>query len=89
MSETYHLYILHSKTLGRYYTGISHDPETRLHYHNTSHKGWTCRGRPWKLMFLREFANRDSAFKAERFVKAQKSSNFITRLISGEFTLDP
>jgi putative endonuclease len=49
------LYILYSPSLDRYYIGTSHDPQTRLHFHNTSAKGWTQQGRPWQLVFQREF----------------------------------
>ena len=80
-----YLYILYSDKLEKYYTGISRDPEERLLYHNTSQKGWTKRGRPWKLIFTLEFSDRISAQRAERFVKSQKSKGFIKKLISGEY----
>ena len=44
--KRYFLYILFSEKIDQYYIGISQDPHTRLHFHNTSNKGWTRRGRP-------------------------------------------
>lgn len=45
----YFLYIPYSEKLGQFYVGVSHDPEKRLHFHNSSLKGWTRRVRPWKF----------------------------------------
>ncbi|MFC1619844.1 GIY-YIG nuclease family protein [Candidatus Neomarinimicrobiota bacterium] len=86
--STYYLYILYSDSLRRYYTGVSHDPELRLKYHNSNPKGWTRRGRPWRLVFTKAYHDRTSSMKAERFVKGQKSQVFIEKLVSGEYTLD-
>ena len=88
MSEIYYLYILHSDSLDQFYVGVSYDPEARWVYHNSSKKGWTRRGRPWRLVFKHEFPNRSEAQKAERFVRAQRSTAFIRKVISGAFTLD-
>ncbi len=88
MSEVCYLYILHSDSLRQYYTGVSHDPELRLTYHNTSPKGWTRRGRPWRLAFTKEYPDRIGAMEAERFVKGQKSQAFFEKLLSGEYALD-
>lgn len=89
LSDPYYLYILHSEAIDRFYVGISHDPNTRLRYHNISNKGWTRKGRPWSLVFKQTFSSRGAAQKAERLVKGQKSSIFIRKLISGEYILDP
>ncbi len=40
----YYLYILYSKKLDRYYTGVSQNPSQRLISHNEYPKGWTKRG---------------------------------------------
>ena len=53
--QKYALYILYSQSLDIYYKGISHHPELRLKYHNSSSKGWTKRGRPWILVFCKYF----------------------------------
>ena len=88
LSEIYYLYILHSDSLDQFDVGVSHDPDARLVYHNSSKKGWTRRGRAWRLVFKHEFPNRSEAQKAKRFVKAQWSTAFIRKVISGAFTLD-
>ena len=41
----YHVYILYSKLLNRYYIGSTENIESRLRKHNTNHKGFTGRAR--------------------------------------------
>jgi putative endonuclease len=79
----YWLYILYSERVDRYYVGISRNVAQRLHYHNTAPKGWTIRGRPWRLMYSRKFADRITAQRSERFLKAQKSREVIERVVDG------
>ncbi len=81
----YYLYILYSSRLDRYYVGISHDPEERLKYHNSFPRGWTVRGRPWELVFVKEFADRSEAHYWERLIKKQKNRRVIEQIIFGEF----
>ncbi len=81
----YYLYILYSSRLDRYYVGISHDPEERLKYHNSFPRGWTVRGRPWELVFVKEFADRLEAHYWERLIKKQKNRRVIEQIIFGEF----
>lgn len=81
----YSLYILYSETIDRYYVGISNNPEKRLEYHNTFYKGWTRRGRPWQLIFRKEFDNKEVAFKWECWIKKQKSRIVIESIINNEF----
>ena len=84
---SYFVYILYSKKIDQYYIGSSYDPDTRLHYHNLGKKGWTKRGIPWKLVFKKEYKDKDIALEKEKYVKKQKSSEFIEKLVSGEYLL--
>jgi putative endonuclease len=83
----YYLYILKSQTADKYYTGISHNPELRLQYHNTLEKGFTSRYRPWEIKFKKEFADKLIAAAAEKKIKSWKSSVMIEKLISGEVSI--
>ena len=49
------LYVLESEQNGRYYVGISSDPERRLRHHNATSTGCTARYRPWRLVFTATF----------------------------------
>jgi len=86
-AEPCYLYILHSVCGDRYYTGISSDPERRLVFHNSRERGFTSRYRPWKLVFMRQYASRSSARKAEITVKSWKSRVMIENFISGTVEL--
>ena len=81
------LYILRSETVGRYYIGISNNPERRLEFHNTREKGFTSRYRPWKLMYTQRFPSRQEAQQAERRIKQWKSRTMIEKVISGEIVV--
>ena len=83
----HYIYILYSKSIDQYYVGISHDPETRLYYHNLGKKGWTKKGIPWELVFKKEFNDKNIAVQKEKFIKSQKSIEFIKKIISGEYKL--
>jgi putative endonuclease len=83
----YFLYILKSKSILKYYTGISLNPERRLEFHNTIEKGFTSRYRPWKIVFKQEFESRQLAQLAERKIKKWKSIEMIEKIVSGEIEL--
>jgi len=80
-----YLYILYSDCFEQYYIGITKDVQTRLHFHNTSPKGWTIRGRPWRLVFQKEFDSVEMARHWETWLKRQKSRRIIQEIISGNF----
>jgi len=81
----YYLYILYSSSLDRYYIGIYHDPEERLKYHNSFPKGWTVRGCPWRLVFVKPFSDKTTVKYWETFIKKQKKRALIEKIISGVF----
>ncbi len=83
----YFLYILHAASADKFYVGISSDPIRRLEFHNAVEKGFTSKYRPWVLVWTQAFSNRIEAGKAERKIKAWKSSVMIQKVISGAITL--
>ena len=79
----YYIYILYSERSDLYYIGYSHDPERRLISHNTSERTtFTSKHRPWKMV-ANFFAsdNRGDAMKIEKYLKKQKSREFIEEVI--------
>ena len=79
------LYILYSESLNRHYIGTSDNPRIRVKYHNSFPKGWTRRGRPWELVFFKEFPSKQIAQRWERWLKKQKSRTLIEKIIRGDF----
>jgi len=84
-TESTFLYILYSESLDKYYTGISHDPIQGLQYHNSSANDWTRRGRPWTLVFKKQFNSRQLAQNWETWIKQRGNRTIIDRMVSGNF----
>ena len=82
---SYFLYIIYSESIDHYYIGISENPVLRLVRHNTFQTGWTKQGRPWKLVFQKEFESKQIAMKWEKWVKSQKNRSIIKKIIHNQF----
>ena len=83
----YFVYILKSVPSGKFYKGSSDDPDRRLIFHNSIEKGFTSRYRPWKLVWKKEYPSKAEAQKAEKKIKAWKSTQMIEKLIRGEIDI--
>ncbi|MGA2405669.1 MAG: GIY-YIG nuclease family protein [Bacteroidales bacterium] len=57
----YTLYILHSKSLDRYYIGYTNDLIRRLNEHNRIKGKFTDAGIPWILVYSGSFASKKGA----------------------------
>jgi len=79
----YYLYILKSRSSGKYYVGSSENPQRRLEFHNSVEKGFTSRYRPWEIVLTREFPDKHTAQTAERKIKSWKSKIMIEKLLRG------
>jgi len=78
----YHLYILYSKTLDKYYVGYTgNELLERLRKHNSNHKGFTGRASDWAVCYKENFATKTEAYAREREVKKWKSRSRIQKLI--------
>jgi putative endonuclease len=71
------LYILKSKSVNKFYVGISQNPQLRLEYHNSFEKGFTARYRPWEIVYAQEFNSKKEATQIEKKIKSWKSSKMI------------
>ncbi len=58
---SYFLYIMHSKKLKKYVTGVSAHPEKRIKYHNMGLKDWSVDGKPWELVYTKEYEQKPDA----------------------------
>ena len=79
----FHLYIIYSKTIDRYYVGETEDLSKRLilHLKHTFKGSYTTQAKDWEIVFNMRFNTRDSARRAERIGKSKKSRKFIENLI--------
>ena len=80
--DSHYIYILQSQKDFAYYIGSSKDPQQRLIKHNRPHKGYTARKQPWKLIYTEKYKTKTEALKREKFLKDQKSKEFIKMMIT-------
>jgi putative endonuclease len=73
------VYILESLQTGRYYTGSSEKPETRLDEHNLGKVDSTKASGPWRIVHLEEYETRSEACERERYIKSRKSRAWIEK----------
>jgi len=78
----YYLYILYSESKDRFYIGQTENVDTRLIYHNSGFVQSTKFGRPWKLVFVKEFTDRGKAMKEEVRLKKAKNRIYLEWYIS-------
>ncbi|MFP2995760.1 GIY-YIG nuclease family protein [Spongiivirga sp. MCCC 1A20706] len=78
---SFFVYVIQSEIDKSYYVGYTVDLETRLDKHNAGNSQYTSKKIPWVLVYFEEFQTKSDAIKREKFIKRQKSSAFIRRLI--------
>ncbi|NCD68715.1 GIY-YIG nuclease family protein [Mucilaginibacter sp. R11] len=78
----YHIYILHSAILDRYYIGSTQNVAERLRRHLSNHKGFTARASDWELVYQENLPNWESALMREKQIKGWKSKLMIQKLVS-------
>ena len=84
LAEMFFIYILYSQKADKFYVGYSPDVFKRLREHNNpiSNSKFTAKYLPWNLVcFFPVSDSRGDALKVEKFIKNQKSKEFIKRLI--------
>lgn len=77
------VYILKSDTSGRYYTGMSNDPEVRLKHHNLGMNASTKHGIPWKRVWVSIAMPKSAALQLEKKVKKRGAARFLTDTSEG------
>ena len=83
---TYYIYILYSASSHKYYVGQTNDVSRRLFEHNNPIRStFTSKHLPWELSCSFPVSEeRSNALKVEKYIKKQKSKNYIKQLISSE-----
>lgn len=84
----YYIYILFSQSINRFYIGYSGDVTKRVKQHNenTSDK-YTGRAKDWVIKAVFKTPTKSDAIVLERFLKKQKSSVFIEKIIDPNYPL--
>ncbi|GGW78335.1 GIY-YIG nuclease family protein [Salegentibacter mishustinae] len=76
----FHVYILFSEALNKYYIGSTQDINIRLEKHLQSKQGFTSKAKDWVLVYSEEFKIRTEAIRRERQIKKWKSRIMIEKL---------
>lgn len=74
------VYILFAEKFNKHYTGFTSNINERMTSHNHLGKDWTAKYRPWKLIFIREFATKQEAMLYEKWLKTGVGRDFIKKI---------
>lgn len=77
----YHVYILFSPLVDRYFVGKTSDLEKSLARHNSGKNKHTKTGLPWNLMFKESFDSADAAREKEVQIKSSGNREQLIRHI--------
>jgi putative endonuclease len=78
----YTVYILYSISHKKSYTGFTSDLEQRLKSHNElATKGWTVNYRPWELVHMEVFEDKQAAMQHEKFLKSGQGRQQVQKLV--------
>lgn len=76
------LYILHSKSLDKFYIGHTcEEIKERIRKHLSNHKGFTAKSKDWMLVYSEDFRSKSEAYAREKEIKNWKSKKKVKRLI--------
>ena len=77
------LYIIHSKSVNKYYVGETTNVENRLILHKEGRfrRAFTKIAKDWEIVLKFECADRSEALFLESFIKRMKSKKFIEKII--------
>ncbi len=76
------VYILHSKTLNRFYIGYTSNLEERLIFHsNSDSKKFTYKASDWVLFYTIACDSKVQGLQIEKHIKTMKSKTYIENLV--------
>jgi len=75
-------YILYSENIDTYYVGSTSNIGDRLKRHNAGRSTYTKRGIPWRIVYQKDYLTKSEAYRAELFIKSQKSRKYIEQLLA-------
>ncbi len=77
-----YVYALKSKIRSYIYVGMTSDINDRIRRHNSGYEKTTRSYRPFELIYLEEFENRQEARIKEKYLKSGVGKEFLKRLIN-------
>ncbi|MEP0860190.1 MAG: GIY-YIG nuclease family protein [Ignavibacterium sp.] len=77
-----YVYALKSKIRNYIYVGMTSDINDRMRRHNSGYEKTTRSYRPFELIYLEEFKNRQEARIKEKYLKSGVGKEFLKRISS-------
>ena len=74
-----YVYILKSIHHAKFYTGITSNPKTRLHEHNSGKCKSTSPFKPWTFKNIFWFDDAEKAFAFEKYLKSGSGRAFVNK----------
>ncbi|WP_081489542.1 GIY-YIG nuclease family protein [Melioribacter roseus] len=75
--------MIFSPSKNRFYVGSTNDIQRRLNEHNSGQTKSTRSGKPWNLVFLKEFNSKSEAMKLEIKIKKRGIKRFLNDIQPG------
>ena len=79
----YHVYILYSPSLDRYYTGMSKFTAKRERQHRKGQSPWTSSANDWEIVWRTEVTSSSEARALEKKIKGRGAKRFLADLAQG------
>jgi len=73
----FYVYVLKSKTSGKWYTGSTNDLRKRLRQHNNGQSTWTKRGILWEVIYYEACLNEEDARSRELYLKSGMGKRYL------------
>ncbi len=78
----FHVYVMRSRSTGRFYIGHTENLTKRIFEHNNNRTTSIKNRGPWELVHQEEYATRAEASRRERQIKRMKSHRWIGELVA-------
>ena len=73
----FHVYILWSASIEKFYVGSTANLDERFSQHNRGQSKFTLKGKPWKLIWSRASLDRTEAIRFENKIKKRGIRRFL------------
>jgi putative endonuclease len=81
----YYVYLLHSAEAREFYVGFTEDFIKRVKAHNAGEVTSTKLKRPWKIIYLEGYLNKQDALGREKFLKSGSGKKYLRKQLKNYF----
>ncbi len=81
----YYIYVLQSLSTQELYIGFTQNPKKRLKTHNKGSNVSTKAGRPWRIIYLEGYLDKQDALGRELFLKSGSGRRYLNKQLAHYF----